>query len=427
LVFMWYLATSPTADQADTNMRLTNTRVKNAKPHHRPQKISDGGGLHLLVSAQGSKLWRLAYRHAGKQKTLALGVYPSISLAEARVRRDEARRLLANGTDPSTIRKQEKRTAKITAGNNFRAIAEELTSKLRREGRAAATLAKKEWLLDFAYPTFGSRPITEITAADLLTLVREIEARGNYETAKRLRATCGAVFRYAIATGRAERDPSVDLRGALTSHQVSHRATIVEPAHIGALLRAIDGFEGQPTTKAALRLAPHVFARPGELRHAEWTEFDLEGAVWSIPAAKMKMRRPHRVPLSRQSLGIIRDLGEITGNGRWLFPSLRTNTRPISENTLNAALRRLGYSSEDMTTHGFRAMAATRLNEMGCWNPDAIERQLAHQEANTVRRAYTHGAEYWTERVQMMQAWSDYLDELRQGGTVVTFSRKAAK
>jgi len=408
-------------------MRLTSARVKNAKRGQRPQKISDDGGLHLLVSSQGSKLWRWAYRHAGKQKTLALGVYPSVSLAEARTRRDDARRLLANGTDPSTIRKREKQAAKTAVANNFRAIAEELVDKLRREGRAPVTLAKKEWLLDFAYPAFGSRPITEITAADLLALVREIEARGNYETAKRLRATCGSVFRYAIATGRAERDPSSDLRGALISHQVSHRATIVEPAHIGALLRAIDGFEGQPTTQAALRLAPHLFVRPGELRQAEWAEFDLEGAVWSIPAAKMKMRRPHRVPLSRQSLGIIHELRELTGSGRWLFPSLRTNTRPISENTLNAALRRLGYSSEEMTTHGFRAMAATRLNEMGRWNPDAIERQLAHQEANAVRRAYMHGADYWTERVQMMQAWSDYLDGLQRGGAVVTLSRKFAK
>jgi integrase len=372
-------------------------------------------------------LWRWAYRYAGKQKTLALGVYPSVSLAEARTRRVDARRLLANGTDPSTIRKREKQAAKTAVANNFRAIAEELVDKLRREGRAPVTLAKKEWLLDLAYPAFGSRPITEITAADLLAPVREIEARGNYETAKRLRATCGSVFRYAIATGRAERDPSSDLRGALISHQVRHRATIVEPAHIGALLRAMDGFEGQVTTQAALRLAPHLFVRPGELRQAEWAEFDLEGAVWSIPAAKMKMRRPHRVPLSRQSLGVIHELRELTGSGRWLFPSLRTNTRPISENTLNAALRRLGYSSEEMTTHSFRAMAATRLNETGRWNPDAIERQLAHQEANTVRRAYMHGADYWAERVQMMQAWSDYLDGLRRGGNLVSFSRKHTK
>ena len=221
------------------------------------------------------------------------------------------------------------------------------------------------------------------------------------------------VFRYAIATGRAERDPSADLRGALTSHQVTHRAAIVEPQKIGALLRAIDGFDGQATIRAALRLAPHVFVRPGELRRAEWSEFDCENALWSIPPGKMKMRRPHRVPLSQQSLEILEELRKISGTGRWLFPSLSSSLRPISENTLNSALRRLGYASSEMTSHGFRTMAATRLNEMGRWNADAIERQLAHQEANAVRRAYTHGADYWLERVQMMQEWSNYLDELK--------------
>ena len=258
----------------------------------------------------------------------------------------------------------------------------------------------------------------------MLSLLREIEGRGLYETAKRLRSTCGMVFRYAIATGRAERDPSVDLRGALTAHQVSHRACIVDPAGIGALLRAIDGFDGQPTTHAALRLVAYVFVRPGELRHAEWKEFDLDAAVWCISADKTKMRRQHRVPLARQSLTILHELQNITGGGRWLFPSVRTFVRPISENTLNAALRRLGYPSDAMSTHGFRAMASTRLNEMGRWNPDAIERQLAHQEANAVRRAYTH-AEYWSERISMMQAWADYLDELREGGKVLPLSRRA--
>jgi integrase len=345
---------------------------------------------------------------------------------QARNGRDEAKKLLARGIDPSVQRKIERQLEKAAAGNSFRAVAEEVIAKLEREGRAHVTITKKRWLLDFAYPAFGDRPVSEITAQELLSLLREIEGRGIYETAKRLRSTCGMVFRYAIATGRAERDPSADLRGALTTHQVTHRAAIIEPTDIGALLRAIDGFDGQPTTRAALRLAPHVFVRPGELRQAEWSEFDLDAAVWSIPAAKMKMRRAHRVPLSLQSLYIIRELREITGNGRLVFPSVRTVLRPISENTLNAALRRLGYASEDMSTHGFRSMAATRLNEMGRWNPDAIERQLAHQEANAVRRAYTHGAEFWSERVQMMQAWSDYLDGLRAGGIVVPFARATA-
>jgi integrase len=395
---------------------LKDVAVRNTKPAAKPRKLSDSGGLHLLIQPTGSKLWRLAYRFAGKQKTLALGVYPVVSLEEARRRREEAKKLLARSIDPSVQRKADRKAGRE---NTFRAVANEVIAKQQREGRAQRTINKKRWLLDFAFPRFGDRPVAEINARDLLALLREIEGRGLYETAQRLRSTCGMVFRYAIATGRAERDPSMDLRGALTAPQVNHRATIVDPKGIGALLRAIDGFDGQPTTRAALRLAAYVFVRPGELRHAEWKEFDLQNAVWSIPAEKMKMRRPHRVPLARQSLAILRELQEITGGGRWLFPSVRSFARPISENTLNAALRRLGYGSEEMCTHGFRSMAASRLNEMGSWNPDAIERQLAHQEANSVRRAYTHGAEFWTERVQMMQAWADYLDGLREGGKVV--------
>ena len=401
---------------------LKDVAVRNAKPSARPKKLSDGGGLHVLIQPTGGKLWRLAYRFAGKQKTLALGVYPAVSLEEARKRRDEAKMLLARSIDPSVQRKADKHAGK---DSSFRAVAREVIAKLEREGRAQATLTKKRWLLDFAYPTLGDRPVTEITSRDLLALLRKIEGRGLYETARRLRSTCGMVFRYAIATGRAERDPSMDLRGALTTPQVSHRATIVDPKSIGALLRAIDGFDGQPTTRAALRLAAYVFARPGELRHAEWTEFEFDKALWKIQAEKMKMkmRRPHRIPLARQPLAILRGLQEITGNGRWLFPSVRTSTRPISENTLNAALRRLGYGSEEMSAHGFRSMASTRLNEMGRWSPDAIERQLAHQEANAVRRAYTHGADFWNERVQMMQVWADYLDQLRDGGKVVPLSK----
>jgi integrase len=403
-------------------MALKDVGVRSAKPGPKPRKLSDGGGLHVLVQPTGGKLWRLAYRFAGKQKTLALGVYPAVSLEEARRHRDAAKKLLARSIDPSVQRKADKHAGKE---GTFRAIAEEVIAKLEREGRAQATLNKKRWLLDFAFPAFGDRPASEITARELLALLREIEGRGLYETAKRLRSTCGMVFRYAIATGRAERDPSLDLRGALTSPLVSHRATVVDPTAIGALLRAIEGFDGQPTTHAALRLAPYVFVRPGELRQAEWAEFDLDAAVWSIPANKMKMRRAHRVPLSRQSLAILTGLRELTGNGRWLFPSIRSFARPISENTLNAALRRLGYGTEEMCVHGFRGMASTRLNEMGRWNPDAIERQLAHQEANAVRRAYTHSAEFWSERVLMMQAWADYLDGLREGGKVLPLTQAA--
>jgi integrase len=391
---------------------LTDTRIRNAKPRTRPYKMSDAFGLYLLVQPHGSKLWRQAYRYDSKQKTLALGAYPFVTLAQARSGRDDARKLIAQGVDPSAQRKTEKRVAKAATEDTFRAVAEELVAKLERERRAPATIVKKRWLLSLVYPALADRPVAEINARELLALLREVDDRGLYETAKRLRSTCGMVFRFAIATGRADRDPSGDLRGALTSHCVNHRAAIVDPAGIAALLRAIDGFSGQATVKAALRLAPLVFVRPGELRWAEWQEVDLAAAVWSIPKEKMKMRRPHRVPLAKQSLAVLRELKDVTGAGRFLFPSIRTDERPISENTLNAALRRLGYGPEEMTSHGFRSMAATRLNEMG-WNPDAIERQLAHQEANAVRRAYTHATEYWSERVKMMQAWADYLDDLR--------------
>jgi integrase len=361
----------------------------------------------------------LAYRFDGKQKALALGIYPVISLAEARDRRDAAKKLLANSIDPSTKRKLDK----AATANSFRIVAEELLDKMRREGRADTTLVKTRWLLEYSFAAFGDRPIAKVSAPELLAVLRKIEARGNYETARRLRSTCGMVFRYAIATGRAERDPSYDLRGALITPKVKHRAAIVEPTEIGALLRAIDGFDGQPTTHAALRLAPLVFVRPGELRHAEWKEFHFDKAEWVIPAEKMKMRRPHGVPLARQAIAILRGLKEITGELRWLFPSISSVMRPISENTLNASLRRLGYGSDVITAHGFRAMASTRLNEMSRWNRDAIERQLAHLDSNETRLAYTHRAEYWQERVAMMQAWADYLDELRDAGKVIPLRR----
>ena len=302
-------------------MPLKDVAVRNAKPAPRPRKLSDGGGLHVLIQPTGSKLWRLAYRFAGKQKTLAIGVYPTVSLEEARRHRDEAKKLLARSIDPSVQRKADRHAGKE---GTFRAVAEEVIAKHEREGRAQATLSKNDGCSTLLSRRLVTVLSAEITARELLALLREIEGRGLYETARRLRSTCGMVFRYAIATGRAERDPSMDLRGALTTPPVSHRATIVDPTAIGALLRAIDGFDGQPTTHAALRLAPYVFVRPGELRQAEWAEFDLDAAVWSIPAKKMKMRRPHRVPLARQSLAILRELQEITGNGRWLFPSVRT-------------------------------------------------------------------------------------------------------
>jgi integrase len=397
----------------------TDIAFRSAKPRETPFKLSDSGGLFLLVQPNASKLWRFAYRFDGKQKLLALGAYPTISLLDARLKRDAAKKLLAEGSDPSVERKAERRAAQLSRHNTFNAVADELMAKFEAEGDAPATLKKKRWLLDFATSEFGKRPIADIKAPEILEALRKIEKRGRHETATRVRSTVGAVFRYAIATGRAERDPSADLRGALITPTVTHRATIVEPNAVGALLRAIDGFEGQPTTRLALQLAPLVFVRPGELRKAEWSEFFIDNAEWRIPAAKMKMRRPHRVPLAPQALSIIKELRGISGDSKYLFPSVRSWRRPISENTLNAALRRLGYDKTELTVHGLRSTASSLLNESGKWQSDAIERQLAHQDQNEVRGAYTHAAEFWQERVKMMSWWAQQLDELRDRGRVV--------
>jgi integrase len=397
---------------------LNDTRIRQAKPRERDYKLSDYDGLYLLVCASGSKLWRLAYRFAGKQKLLALGAHPTITLAEARDRRDVARKLLASGTDPSAQRRLD-RIAARTGGNTFREIAEELLEKQAREQRSPRTLKKNRWLLGPAFDTLGNRPVAEVTAPELLHALRSFEQRGRYEAARRLRSVAGMVFRYAIATGRATRDISMDLRGALTTPKIQHRAAITEPKEVGALLRAIDGYTGQPTTRIALQLSALVFVRPGEIRQARWTEFDLAEAVWRIPPETMKMGRPHRVPLARQSVALVRVLHAITGHGEFLFPAITSIRQPMSENTLNAALRRLGYTKEEVTAHGFRTTASTLLNQMGRWNPDAIEKQLAHQEEDEVRLAYMHAAEFWNERVEMMQAWADYLDQLKAGAVVI--------
>ncbi|MCO5131831.1 MAG: integrase arm-type DNA-binding domain-containing protein [Xanthobacteraceae bacterium] len=406
-------------------MPLTDTMIRSAKGGERPVKLTDGGGLYLLVMPSGSRRWRMQFRYAGKQKLLTFGVYPAVSLADARRRRDEAKKALAAGTDPSAQVRLEK-VAKLTANaNTFGVLADEYLAKLKREGRAETTIGKIGWLLDFARPIIGDRPISEINAAEVLAVLRKIEARGRLESARRLRSTIGSVFRYAIATARATDDPTIALRGALTAPKVKSRAAVTDPKAVGALLRAIDGFVGQPTTHAALRLMAILFPRPGELRAAEWTEFNLEQAVWTIPAARTKMRRPHRVPLPPQAIAILKQLREITG-GKLVFPSVRTVLRPISDNTLNAALRRLGYSQDDATAHGFRATASTLLNESGKWNADAIERQLAHVENDDVRRAYARG-EHWEERVRMMDWWADYLDSLKAVGRFVALQPKRSK
>jgi integrase len=405
-------------------MALTAIGIKNAAPQGKTYKLADTGCLYLLVEANGVKLWRMNYRHLGRQKTLAFGVWPYVTLAEARAKRDAARKQIGEGTDPAEKQRLDHLSALLEAESTFKAIAEEWVTKNEREGRAPVTLDKVRWLLKMAYPTLGRRPINKITPQEVLLVLRKVEASGRYESARRMRSVLSRVFRYGIATARAERDVAADLRGALITPKVKHLAAITTPREAGGLLRAIDGYSGHAITLFALRLTPHLFVRPGELRHAEWSEFDFERAVWSIPAEKMKMRRPHRVPLSRQACRLLEELHPLTADGRYLFPSFRSVARPMSENTVNSALRALGYSQDQMTAHGFRAMAATLLNEMGIWNADAIEKQLAHLDTSAVRRAYTRG-EYWDERVRMMQHWSDHIDQLRASGKLLvgTFGR----
>jgi integrase len=400
-------------------MGLTAVAIKAAKGREKQYKLTDSDGLHLLVMPSGQRYWRMNYRHLGKYKTLAFGVWPEVDLADARAKRDEARRVLAKGIDPAEKLKLDKIAVSVAAANTFQAVADEWIAKIEREDLSPVTLKKIRWLLSFTYPALGKRPIADISPHELLAVLRTVEVRGRHESAKRIRATCSQVFRYAIATARADRDIATDLKGALIVPKVTHRAAITTPLEAGALLRAIQGFEGYSVTLSALKLLPHVFVRPGELRFAEWDDFDLEKAVWTLPAHKTKMRRVHSVPLSRQALEIITGIETDKRYSKLLFPSLRSVHRPMSENTINAALRRMGYAQDEMTGHGFRAMASTLLNEMGKWNPDAIERQLAHAEGNAVRRAYTRG-EYWNERVTMMQDWSDYLDQLRSGAKILT-------
>jgi integrase len=392
--------------------------IRAAKPSARIAKLSDGGGLQLWISPDGAKRWRLAYRLAGVQKVLAVGVYPATCLRQAREAREEAKRLLSEGQDPAITKRLAKAAKASASANTFDAIAGELLDKKRREGKADRTIVKFEWFMALARPAIGARPIVEITAPEILAVLRPIEARGRLETAKKLRGTIGQVFRYAVATGRAENDPTGALRGALASPTVNHRAAIIEPKAFGGLLRAIVGYDGAPETRAALELLALTFVRPGELRAAEWAEFDLDAGVWAIPAEKMKMKRPHRVPLAPRAVTILRELQGLTGAGKFLFPSIRSAARCMSENTINAALRRLGFAQGEMTGHGFRSAASSMLNESGLWNADAIERQLAHVDNDSVRRAYAR-ADFWEERVRMMAWWAEKCEEMRRGGVVV--------
>lgn len=394
-------------------MALTDTAVKNAKPGPKRKRLRDDRGLFLEISPSGGKWWRFRYTFQGKENMLSLGTYPEVTLAEAREKREVTRRLISQGIDPSVERKKEKEGLDA---DSFEAIAREWHEKFKPQwtGNHAARILRR---LDVdIFPWLGVRPIAQITAPELLAAIRRIESRGAIETAHRAMQNCGQVFRYAIATGRAERDISADLRGAIPPPEKRHHASVTTPAEVAALLRSIGTYKGSFITLCALRLAPLTFVRPGELRHAEWSEINFDEAQWRIPAAKMKMREQHIVPLSRQALAILRDLYPLTGEGKYLFPGLRSASRPMSENTVNAALRRLGYGKDEMTGHGFRSMASTLLNEQG-WNRDAIERQLAHAERNSIRASYNF-AEFLPERRRMMQAWADYLDALRAGAKV---------
>lgn len=412
---------------------LAPVAVANAKPKERPYKLADGGGLYLEVMPNGSRYWRMKYRHSGKEKRIAFGVFPEVSLAEARKRREEARLQLREGKDPVEQRREIRTAQAQAASNSFEAVAREWLAGLEAKS-APATVVKARWLVEsFAVPAFGRRAVSEIKAPEVLDLLRKVEARGTHETAHRLLQRLRLIFAHAIHTARAERNPANDLSSeALKPVRVTHRAAVTEPVKVGGLLRALDGYTGHFVTICALRLAPLVFVRPEEMRGAEWSEFDTEQAMWTIPPQRRKLKRidrenpqtkPHLVPLSRQALAILAELRPLTGRGRLVFPSVRTPARPISENTINAALRRLGYEQHEMTAHGFRAMASTRLNELG-WPPDVIERQLSHVERDKVRASYNRAA-YMDERRRMMQAWADYLDGLKSGASVVAIGARA--
>ena len=415
---------------------LTDTKMRSLKPATAPFKIADSGGLHVLVSPAGGKLWKLAYRFGAKQKTLSIGAYPIVSLAEARSRREIAKAQLRQGLDPGAVAQAEKQIEKqaeiASTDNTFEAVAAEWKKrKLVKERKSAATLTRADWLLGTLNAGIGKQPIDKVTAPELLKILRKVEAAGRHETVARLRSVASRIFRYGIATGKCERDVAADLRGATTSAVSIPHAAIIDPTDIGVLMRKFDTLDGGKhprLMRLALRMLAYTFVRPGELRLAEWTEIDSAAAVWDIPGPRMKTRLPHRVPLSRQALAVLDELRTITGTGRYVAPSTVKPKQPLHKNSFNDALRRLGYGHDDMVAHGFRALASTTLNEMNRWPVDVIERQLAHQERNKVRRVYNR-ATHWPERVAMMQAWADHLDSLRGRGKVVALpkgkSRKA--
>jgi integrase len=402
---------------------LSDVAIRTAKPRDKPYKLSDGGGLYVTVQAGGGKLWRLKYRFCGKEKLLSFGPYPTIPLARAREKREEVKKLLIAGTDPATQKKLDKLAAERAAANTFGAVAAEHLDNLEASGTAEATMVKNRWMLQTLAAPLAKRPIGEILPIEVLDVLKRIEKSGRRETARKLRGAIGAVFRYAIVTVRATNDPTVSLRGALLRPKVEHRAAITDEHEFGILMHTVDEYDGWPTIRAALQLLALTMTRPGDVRGMRRSEINFEMAVWRIPAERMKMRRPHDVPLSRQALEIIRDIWPLSDDGELVLPSVRSNKKPLSENALNCALRRMGYEKHQMTSHGFRATASTILAEPSRGlNPDVIEAALGHQDKNAIRRAYNR-ATYWPELVKLMQTWADILDGIKK--STVT-NRRAA-
>lgn len=405
---------------------LSDIQVRNAKPVSKEYKLFDGGGLFLLVTPSGGKLWRFKYRFVDKEKKLTFGAYPEISLSDARQRRDEARKLLTNGVDPSETKKAQKAAQGEQDANTFEVIAREWHSKFAHTWVASHAKHKLERLEKNVFPWLGRRPVREITAPDVLEVLRRIESRGILDTAHRVRFECGQIFRYAVATGRAAHDPSAALKGALPPVKNGHFAAPTDPKDVVPLLRAIDGFQGSFVVKCALQLAPLLFVRPGELRAAEWSEITLDAAEWNIPAERMKMKTAHLVPLPRQAVEILRELQPLTGHSKYVFPCHRSPLRCMSENAVNAGLRRMGFEKSEITGHGFRAMARTILDEVLQVRPDFIEHQLAHAVKDPNGRAYNRTA-HLSERKKMMQQWADYLDSLKSGAKIIQLPERASR
>ncbi|MDR3100846.1 MAG: integrase arm-type DNA-binding domain-containing protein [Paraburkholderia sp.] len=412
-------------------MSLTDLAVRNAAPREKAYRLADAAGMYLEITPAGGKYWRLKYRYGGKEKRLALGVYPETALKQARERRDAARQLLSQGVDPGVARKAEKQAKLVSGANTFEAVAREWHLKFApalSDSHATRNLRRLE---KHVFPYIGSRPIGDLMPADVLPVLQRIEKTGHIETAHRVRVLIGQVMRYAVSTGRAARDIAADLRDALPPAQVKHHAAVTEPVALGALLRAIDGYTGTATVTAALRLAPLVFQRPGELRQAEWTEFDLDAALWTVPAARMKRRKDkkengetHLVPLSRQAVAILRDLYLLTGRGRFVFPSLRGADRPMSDMAMSAAFKRMGFDSDTALPHGWRATARTLAVEALGVPAEVVEMQLAHEVRDSLGRAYNR-TQWLDARRDLMQKWADYLDGLRAGAKVVPINGSA--